>query len=214
MDKHFFKVAAIIATVFTCHISTGQSRYNPSVLFPALPLLPPGNEYRTATGEPGPAYWQNQSDYIIDATLDDQRNLIKGVATITYTNNSPRALSSLWLQLDQNVYKHDSRGILSGLFQYKNPDQPTGDGGFQIEDVKPADNTTSSISYDIYDTRMRLSLSQPLQKGQKLSFRIHYSYLFPVNYKNADFQVNRTDIMHAGNGISMLWRSGIRGCVY
>lgn len=200
MDKRLLKVAVIIAIIFTCHISTGQSRYNPSVLFPALPLLPPGNEYRTATGEPGPAYWQNQSDYVIDVTLDDQQNLIKGVATITYTNNGPRALSSLWLQLDQNVYKHNSKGILSGLFQYKNPDQPTEDGGFQIEDVKPADNTTSSISYDIYDTRMRLSLSQPLQKGQKFSFRIQYSYLFPVNYKNADFQVNRTDIMPSGNG--------------
>lgn len=200
MDKRLFKFAVIIAIIFTRNISTGQSRYNPSVLFPALPLLPPGNEYRTATGEPGPAYWQNQSDYVIDVTLDDQQNLIKGVATITYTNNGPRALSSLWLQLDQNVYKHNSSGILSGLFQYKNPDQPTEDGGFQIEDVKPANNSTGSISYDIYDTRMRLSLSQPLQKGQKLSFRIQYSYLFPVNYKNADFQVNRTDIMPSGNG--------------
>ncbi|SHN38657.1 M1 family metallopeptidase [Chitinophaga sp. CF418] len=200
MDKSFVKIAAIIIIVFTGHISRSQSRYDPAVLFPALPLLPPGNEYRTATGEPGSAYWQNQSDYVIDATLDDQRNVIKGVATITYTNNSPRALSSLWLQLDQNVYKHNSRGILSGLFQYKNADEHVADGGFQIEDVKPAGNTTGSISYDIYDTRMKLSLSEPLQKGQQLTFRIQYSYLFPVNYKNADFQVNRTDIMPSRNG--------------
>ncbi|WP_146154519.1 M1 family metallopeptidase [Chitinophaga ginsengisoli] len=200
MDKSFVKIAAIIIVVFTGHISLSQSRYDPSVLFPALPLLPPGNEYRTATGEPGPAYWQNQSDYVIDATLDDQRNVIEGVVTITYTNNSPGALSSLWLQLDQNVYKSYSRGILSGLFQYKDAGEQVKDGGFEIATVKLADNAKTSITYDIYDTRMKLSLPKPLQKGQQLTFQIQYSYLFPVNYKNADFQVNRTDIMPSRNG--------------
>jgi hypothetical protein len=197
-NRNFTKIASIIILVFTCHTSFCQSRYNPSVLFPALPLLPAGNEYRTATGEPGPAYWQNQSDYAIDVTLDDQQNLIKGMVTITYTNNSPQALSSLWLQLDQNVYKHNSRGILSGLFQYKNPDEQVKDGGFEIEEVKLTDNR--DISYDVYDTRMKLSLSEPLKKGQQLTFRVKYNYLFPVNYKNADFQVNRTDIMPSKNG--------------
>ncbi|MVT45027.1 M1 family peptidase [Chitinophaga oryziterrae] len=197
-NRSFTKIATIIILVFTCHTSFCQSRYNPSVLFPALPLLPAGNEYRTATGEPGPAYWQNQSDYVIDVTLDDQQNLIKGIVTITYTNNSPRPLSSLWLQLDQNVYKQNSRGILSGLFQYKNPDEQVKDGGFEIEEVKLTDN--SNIAYDVYDTRMKLSLSEPLKKGQQLTFRVKYNYLFPVNYKNADFQVNRTDIMPSKNG--------------
>jgi hypothetical protein len=197
-SRSFIKIAIIIILVFTSHTSFGQSRYNPSLLFPALPLLPPGNEYRTATGEPGPAYWQNQSDYVIDVTLDDQQNLIKGIVTITYTNNSPQALSSLWLQLDQNVYKSNSRGILSGLFQYKNPDEQVKDGGFEIEEVKLTDN--SNVTYDVFDTRMKLSLSEPLKKGQKLTFRIKYNYLFPVNYKNADFQVNRTDIMPSKNG--------------
>jgi len=192
------KFATIIVLVLTSHTSFCQTRYNPSVLFPALPLLPAGNEYRTATGEPGPAYWQNQSDYVIDVTLDDQQNLMKGIVTVTYTNNSPQPLSSLWLQLDQNVYKHNSRGILSGLFQYKNPDEQVKDGGFEIEEVKLADN--SNITYDVYDTRMKLSLPEPLKKGQQLTFRIKYNYLFPVNYKNADFQVNRTDIMPSKNG--------------
>jgi hypothetical protein len=31
-------------------------------------------------------------------------------AEITYTNNSPDALSFLWLQLDQNLFAKDSRG--------------------------------------------------------------------------------------------------------
>ena len=175
--------------LFACSTAFGQSRYNPAVLFPALPLTPAGNEYRTATGEPGPAYWQNQSDYIIDATLDDQQNIIKGVVTITYTNNSPQSLSSLWLQSDQNVFKSSSRGILSGLFQYKDPEEKVADGGFEIQAIQPG-----NITYEVYDTRMKLTLPVPLKKGQQLTFKIQYSYRFPLNYKNADFQVNRTDI--------------------
>ena len=197
-NKNLIKFTAIAIMVFTCHLSFDQSRYNPSELFPALPLLPPGNEYRTATGEPGPAYWQNQSDYVIDVSLDDQQNLIKGTATITYTNNSPKTLASLWMQLEQNVYKKDSKGILSGLFLYKNPDEQVTDGGFEIDAIKLTD--ARAISYHIYDTRMELQLPEPLKSGQKLTFGIQYHYKFPVNYKNADFLVNRTDLMPTKNG--------------
>jgi hypothetical protein len=179
--------------------SYSQSKYRPADLFPALPMLPAGNEYRTATGEPGPSYWQNQSDYVIDVALDDKQNLIKGSVTITYTNNSPKALSALWLQLEQNAFKKDSKGIQSGLFLYKDPAKKVADGGYEIESIKFADGE-NNIAYKIYDTRMQLQLPQPLKSGQKLSFNIKYQYKFPVNYKNADFQVNRTDILPSKNG--------------
>src|SRR5690242_17534921 len=97
-------------------VTSAQTKYNPADLFSAVSLLPQGNTYRTATGEPGPAYWQNRADYAIDVALDDKTNVISGTATITYTNNSPKALSNLWLQLEQNVFKKDSRGIQSKLF--------------------------------------------------------------------------------------------------
>jgi hypothetical protein len=169
-------------------------------MFPSLPLLPPGNEYRTATGEPGPSYWQNQADYVLDVALDDKTNIISGTATITYTNNSPKALSSLWMQLEQNVFKKDSRGIQAGLFLYKNPDEQVADGGYEIESIKLSGDNAGDIKYHIYDTRMQLELPQPLKTGQKLTFSIRYRYNFPVNYKNADFLVNRTDILPTKNG--------------
>lgn len=196
-SRSLMKLMITIIMVLTCHFSICQSRYEPSVLFPALPPFPPGNEYRMGTGEPGPAYWQNQSDYVIDVALDDRENVIKGTAAITYTNNSPKALSSLWLQLDQNVYKKDSKGIQSGLFLYKNPNEPVRDGGFEIEAVKLNEG---NIDYNIYDTRMELYLPQPVKKGERLTFSIRYSYHFPLGYKNADFQVNRTDLMPSANG--------------
>ena len=195
-----FFIPFILIFLVVCQ-SFGQSRYQPSALFPALPLLPPGNEYRTATGEPGPSYWQNQADYVIDVALDDQKNVVSGTATITYTNNSPKSLSSLWLQLEQNVFKKDSRGIKSKLFLYKNPEEETADGGYDIQVVKLKDGAiTGDVKYNIYDTRMELTLPQPLKSGQKVTLSIQYRYNFPQNYKNADFLVNRTDILPTKNG--------------
>ncbi|MBA4144313.1 MAG: aminopeptidase, partial [Cytophaga sp.] len=66
-------------------------------------LLPTPNEYRSSSGAPGPKYWQQRADYVINAELNDENQSITGSETITYFNNSPDALKYLWLQLDQNI---------------------------------------------------------------------------------------------------------------
>ena len=53
------------------------------------------NMFRTASGAPGPAYYQQQADYKMDIELDDKNTRIYGVETITYTNNSPDDLEFL-----------------------------------------------------------------------------------------------------------------------
>ena len=69
----------------------------------------PGNDFRSASGEPGSRYWQNRADYKINCTLDTATHGVSGDVEINYTNNSPDNLKFLWLQLDQNIYKKDSR---------------------------------------------------------------------------------------------------------
>ena len=58
---------------------------------PSLPYFytTNGNEYRSASGAPGPKYWQNRADYLIRATLNEQDTTISGEVSISYTNNSP-----------------------------------------------------------------------------------------------------------------------------
>jgi hypothetical protein len=65
-------------------------------------LLPTPNEYRSGSGAPGPKYWQQKADYVINVELHDDNQSVTGSETITYTNNSPDVLKYLWLQLDQN----------------------------------------------------------------------------------------------------------------
>src|SRR5204862_480968 len=61
-------------------------------------------------GTRGPRYWQQRADYTIRATLDTATHTIAGSETLRYANNSPDTLHYLWLQLDQNIYKANSRG--------------------------------------------------------------------------------------------------------
>src|SRR6186713_3054332 len=67
-------------------------------------MLPTPNEYRTGSGAPGPQYWQQKADYVMNIELNDDNQSISGSETITYHNNSPDVLKYLWLQLDQNLF--------------------------------------------------------------------------------------------------------------
>src|SRR5581483_7197236 len=86
------------------------SKYDPQELFGPYFFRSDGNELRSASGQPGPKYWQNRADYLIRASLNEQDTTINGEVTINYTNNSPDMLDFLWLQLDQNLFRPDSRG--------------------------------------------------------------------------------------------------------
>src|SRR5690606_39396186 len=77
----------------------------------ALPIY--GTEYRSASGMPGPKYWQNAVDYKISAQLNDQTNEITATVTLEYTNNSPDELDFIWLQLDQNMFSQEEIGRAS-----------------------------------------------------------------------------------------------------
>jgi len=180
-----------------------KSKYIASDLFPASSILPSGNSYRSATGEPGSAYWQNRADYKIDVSLDDKAELIAGTETITYLNNSPDELSFLWFQMDQNVYKKHSKGLDSKLFLTSGIVDPKFEGGFVIESVtlkSVEGGTFKEARFIVHDTRMRVDPHESLRSGQKLWLQIKYSYKFPRNFKNADFNVNRTDILPTKNG--------------
>ena len=91
--------------------------------------LPTPNVYRNASGEPGENYWQQQVDYKIKVSLDEQKRRLSGSEKITYKNNSPYKLKYLWVQLDQNVFKEDSIGSMTKTFNGDSPAAFSSDGG-------------------------------------------------------------------------------------
>ena len=156
-------------------------------------LLPTPNTYRTASGAPGHQYWQQKADYVINAELNDETQSISGSETITYTNNSPDALTYLWLQLDQNHFAKTSEtyltqtGKLQGGTGRANPQgstmdatknyifQETFDGGFKLKSIKDA-ATGNPLKFTVVKTMMRLDLPAPLRTGQKFAFSIDWNF--------------------------------------
>ncbi|UZH54629.1 M1 family metallopeptidase [Salinimicrobium tongyeongense] len=141
------------------------------------------NQYRTGSGAPGPAYYQNEADYKMDIELDDKNQKLIGRETITYHNNSPDVLEYLWVQLDQNIRSKESVAKLkdgNGIAPVAQPGnfvseymQEPFDGGFNITEVSVDGKPLKTL---INNTMMRVDLPQPLKAGEKFTFDIAWWY--------------------------------------
>ncbi len=157
------------------------------------PDLPTANVYRTASGAPGPQYWQQRADYDIKVTLDEAQRRVSASQTIAYTNRSPDTLLYLWLQLDQNRFRTDSlyqRSLTAPDPQYF-PNRPTQDiltygrmaqhqslvdGNHGYEIARIANARGQPMRFSIVDTMLRLDLDAPLKPGQRISFSMEWSF--------------------------------------
>ena len=157
-------------------------------------ITPTANSYRSASGAPGSEYWQQQADYLIEATLDEENKRILGSERITYTNNSPDTLSYIWIQLDQNRFRNDSiarttetagssdRLAFSTLRRERTFDDFN--GGFQIsrvqEIIQSEQNTQliqgSDLNTQINGTMMRVDLNEALESGDSIIFEIDWEH--------------------------------------
>jgi hypothetical protein len=148
-------------------------------------ILPSPNEYRSASGAPGPAYWQQRADYNITCELDEQNLRLTGSETITYFNNSPDQLRYIWLQLDEN--QHSSNRNANYQDAAKMPEyvtestvdrleRATSENDFGINIMKIADATGKPLKYTINKTMMRVELPLVLKPGQKFVFNVNWNY--------------------------------------
>jgi len=147
-------------------------------------MLPTPNEYRTGSGAPGPKYWQQKADYVMEIELNDDNQSVTGHETITYHNQSPDVLKYLWLQLDQNLFAKDSNTPKTATSQVQDSistKQIAGqlglydfDGGFKVKSV--TDASGKAMTKLVNGTMMRVDLPQPLKAGESVSFSIDWSF--------------------------------------
>jgi len=151
--------------------------FDPLEAFAPLQLPTPATAVRGSAGKPGPLFWQNRADYDLQATIDPATHTLHGQEVITYTNNSPDALDVLWLQMDQNLYRADSRAGAAMPWRRKNTTE-----GYQIArvSVSQGGGKPQQVNYLIDDTRMRVDLPRALAgKGQQLKLHVDYRYTVP-----------------------------------
>ncbi len=194
MNRSLIKIVALIfmgvltASAFAQQQKTWQGKFEQ-----LGETLPTPNSYRTGSGAPGSAYWQQRADYVIEAELDDKTQVLTAHETITYHNNAPESLRYLWLQLDQNIFAPDNMttktqtGIIldsvpAGLLnEVSGVNVSDYKGGYNITSVK--DGKGNSLQYIINHTMMRVDLPVPMKTGEKFVFSVDW------NYKEYDRQV-------------------------
>ena len=149
-------------------------------------ILPTPNEYRTASGSPGPKYWQQRCDYDITCELDEPNRRLFGKETVTYYNNSPDVLTYLWLQLDENQHSNtNNSGYQSSntmprtiteqdITRYSGKLDKEREYGVNITRV--ADASGKLLKYSINKTMMRIELPQSLKPGQSFVFKVDWNY--------------------------------------
>lgn len=173
-------------------------------------------ETRSASGKPGHNYWQNRADYVLNATLNEAKKEITGSAEITYTNNSFDTMDFLWLQLDQNLFKKNSRGnaIIPQSGSRNGAHGQDFDGGYTIKSIEILSQNGKSVKvspkYTISDTRMKIDLPSELKSGGGVvRFKIDYSFVSP------DYGSDRMGVEETKNGkIFTIAQWYPRMCVY
>ena len=157
--------------------------------------LPSPNAYRSASGAPGPAYWQQQADYTMDIKLDENKRRIFAETEIVYTNNSPDPLKYIWLALDQNRFKDGSmartsttasgvgsrRGqgaggsdsISFGTLRYSQAMEDR-EYGFEFKAIMDAND--KALPYVINDSMLRIDLPETLQPDESITFQVDWEH--------------------------------------
>jgi hypothetical protein len=156
--------------------------------------MPTPNEYRTASGAPGPKYWQQRCDYDIKCQLDEKNLKLTGSELVTYFNNSPNTLTYLWLQLDENEhstvnnanYQANNR-MTSQMSQQQmariEETDTDKDNGYGFFITKLTDVTDKKLSYTINKTMMRVDLPKPIAAGASYSFKVSWWYNINDRFK-------------------------------
>ncbi len=182
--KVIYSSLVILVSIFIgSNLQAQEKNYSNSYFESIDAKLPTANKYRSASGAPGPEYYQQKASYTINATLDEEKNQIHGKETVVYTNNSSDELDYIWVQLDQNIRSKnsDSRKIKTGslddimsLKTYEKDYKDVFDGGFNIEYVKSKKG--KSLPFTINYSMMRIDLPKPLKKGQSFVFDVKWWY--------------------------------------
>ena len=189
MKKILFLITGLGYTCLTAYGQMNNPGSNHGNRFEELNyLLATPNEYRTASGAPGPKYWQQRADYDMAVELDEPNNVLKGTETITYYNNSPNPLNYIWLQLDENYQSPkgannyaNSSHIDNAMTdaQLSNLEPWRKFQGYGVNITRATDANFRTLKYTINQTMMRIDLPSTLNPGQRFVFKLDWNYRIP-----------------------------------
>ncbi len=178
----FKKLCAFCLMVCVSSLVFAQQQTDPNVQEAFLPYKTgDSSPTRSASGQPGDEYWQNEVNYEINTTLNPDNHTVGGTVTIHYTNNSPNELNFIWMQLDQDLFSQDSWGAKLTPYKGSRFGNSSFDGGYDLKQIRiEQDGKTYTPKTYKVDTNMKLNLQKALAaKGGKATITINYMFEVP-----------------------------------
>ncbi len=130
---------------------------------------------RDFSGNPGPNYYQNTSDYSIKVIFDPETGLLKGTSKIHYKNNSPDSLYFMVIRLYHDIMR-------KGNIRDEEVPPESITNGINIHSMV-IDNTeymnNPDVFYNRLGTNLFLSLPGLLTQGNTISIAINWSTQLP-----------------------------------
>lgn len=130
---------------------------------------------RTNDGNPGPNYWQNHSDYTINAELHTAESKLTGSESIVYYNNSPDTLGNIVLRLYPDFYKKgNARSWTIG-------DDDLTDGTLITKLVIGSESINMNNSEVVYRsaTNLFVKLKEKIQPGSSIQVEVNWEIQIP-----------------------------------
>jgi len=133
-------------------------------------------------------YWQQEVNYSIQVSLNDQQHSLHGNLNLEYINHSPDTLSFLWFHLWPNAYRNDQTALSKQLMADKDNKKnlKKREAGWLdslnfIVDGKTVKTTIDSANIDI----VKIILPAPLLPGQKININTPFYVKLPSYYSRS-----------------------------
>ena len=128
-------------------------------------------------------YFQQEVNYSIHVSLDDEKNELNATDSIEYTNNSTTSLNEIYFHIWPNAYKNENTALAKQLLEngetkfYYSQAKDRGyinELNFRVND-EPANFTIDSVNIDIG----KLKLKTPLLPGRKINITTPFHVKLP-----------------------------------
>ncbi len=138
-----------------------------------------------AFGQPAD-YFQQEVNYVIDVTLDDEKHSITGTAQIEYINRSPNALPFLFFHLWGNAYQDINTAftrqkLRTGSTRFYFSEEKDR-GGYTDIDFKIDEQSLSWETAKENPDIAKVTLSEPLESGAKIMLQIPFTLKIPASF--------------------------------
>ncbi len=140
----------------------------------------------TASAQLPEGYFQQEVAYTIDVSLDDTLHLLSGACDIEYVNNSPDALSEIYLHLWPNAFRNRSTAFAQQMLENNDREFYFADkqklGGYKDIDIKINESATEWNYHEGNFDIVLIKLVSPLQPGGKLTINTGFEMKIPDSF--------------------------------